>query len=84
MRFILISLSLLSTNLYAQSDEACLELLRGSLIAVKNGDVKSELYLYDRFENECEPTQTLQDLAEEDEHFADLVHHLESQGLRSN
>lgn len=81
MKYLILSLCLASASVSAQNDEACLELLRGSLIAVQNGDAKHEAYLYGRFEKECEITKGLHDLGETDEQYGNLYRELISQGL---
>ena len=73
MRITLLLLLTLSTNLFAQSNEACLEILRGGLIALQNHDDSNVSYHDQRFESQCEATAELDKLAENDPHFIALM-----------
>ncbi len=73
MRFLPLLLLTLSSNLFAQSNEACLETLRGGLIALQNGDEANVSYHDKRFESQCKNTPELDLLAENDPHFVALM-----------
>lgn len=63
----------LSGNLFAQSNEACLETLRDGLIALRNGDDTNARYHDKQFESQCEITPELNSLSENDPHFVALM-----------
>ena len=73
MRFLPLLLLTLSGNLFAQSDEACLEILRDGLTALQNSDDTNASYHDKQFESQCEITPELDLLSKNDPHFTALM-----------
>ncbi len=72
MKNLIFLILLLPFNAMAQDDAACINILKAGLQAIIADNDKNVMYFSDRFNAECEITQSLYDLSENNEELKRL------------